>query len=149
MLTSKFRFRPFQGLAHDVFGDIKLGDTSILTGILIMLHRADSNSPWPVHNNPAGKFYGDLPDSAHLANKDLPIANLVLESCAAPSYFRPMEIEIGRLPNGQILRGLFVDGSISPHKNPALQALRVATIPGYGFNWPLGDLWNGFGSRNI
>jgi uncharacterized protein len=139
MIASKFQFRPLERLAHEVFGNIKLGDAALLTGVLIMLHRADSNSPWPVHNHPAGKFYGHLENAEHLANKDLPIANLVLASCAAPSFFRPQQIEIGRLTNGEILHGLFVDGSLSPHKNPALQALRVATIPGYGFNWPVGE----------
>jgi hypothetical protein len=139
LLASKFRLLPIQKLAQQIFGDIRLGDPAIRTGLLVMLHRADSNSPWPVHNHPHGKFYSTMPGAANLANKEMPLANLVLASCAAPSFFQPQRIEIGRLPDGQILRGLFVDGSVSPHKNPALQALRVATIPGYGFNWPLGE----------
>ncbi|CAN0497568.1 unnamed protein product, partial [Phaeothamnion confervicola] len=34
--------------------------------------------------------------------------------------------------------GLFVDGGLSPHNNPALQLLMLATMKGYGFKWPTG-----------
>ncbi len=139
ILASKFRLAPIRELAEQVFGDVRLGDAPIVTGMLVMLHRADSNSPWPVHNHPQGKYYAAIFGKDHLANKDIPLANLVLASCAAPSFFRPRRIEIGRSQEGRIASGLFVDGSVSPHKNPALQALRVATIPGYGFAWPTGE----------
>jgi uncharacterized protein len=139
LLASRFRLLPIQQLAQQLFGDICLGDPSIRTGLLVMLHRADSNSPWPVHNHPHGKFYANADGADNLANKDLLLANLVLGSCAAPGFFHPRRMEIGRRPDGQIVEGLFVDGSVSPHKNPAMQALRVATIPDYGFGWPLGE----------
>lgn len=34
--------------------------------------------------------------------------------------------------------GLFIDGGLTPHNNPALLMLMTAIIPAYGLNWKLG-----------
>jgi hypothetical protein len=34
--------------------------------------------------------------------------------------------------------GLFIDGGLAPHNNPALLMLMTAIIPAYGLNWKLG-----------
>ena len=119
----------------------KLGSDAIKTGLMIMIRRVDSASAWPIHNNPAGKYYmGPAEDSREqwVANKELPLDRLILASAAAPSYFEPQELIVGQLPNGREEVGLFVDGGISPHNNPALQLLRLATLSGYCFKWPMG-----------
>jgi len=36
------------------------------------------------------------------------------------------------------VKGLFVDGGVSPHNNPALSMLMLGTLKGYGFHWPVG-----------
>ena len=36
------------------------------------------------------------------------------------------------------IEGAFVDGGVSPHNNPALQLLLLATLEGYRLSWPLG-----------
>jgi hypothetical protein len=35
--------------------------------------------------------------------------------------------------------GVFVDGGVSPHNNPSLILLLLATLKGYGFRWPMGS----------
>src|SRR5205814_2113119 len=53
---------------------------------------------------------------------------------AAPHYFDPELIHIvDREPPG-----LFIDGGLTPHNNPALQLLLYAALPQYGLAWPLG-----------
>ena len=32
-----------------------------------------------------------------------------------------------------------MDGGVSPHNNPALMLVMLASLKGYGFNWPLGE----------
>src|SRR6516225_10849324 len=41
-----------------VFGkDRTLGDESLLTGLLVMTKRLDTGSPWPLGNNPRGRYF--------------------------------------------------------------------------------------------
>ena len=70
----------------------------------------------------------------YIGNRHFRLADLVRASTAAPYYFEPQEIAIvpGQPP------GLFVDGGITPHNNPALALLQLATIPAYGYAWPAG-----------
>ncbi|UCE61431.1 MAG: patatin-like phospholipase family protein [Phycisphaerales bacterium] len=118
--------------------DVKLGSEEIRTGLMIMMRRVDTGSPWPVHNNPEGPFF-DCPDGEDwIANREFTLAHLLPASCAAPSYFEPQELLVAYLRSGKEEIGVFVDGGVSPHNNPALQLLRLATLRGYGFRWPLG-----------
>src|SRR4030095_13181087 len=40
-----------------------LSDPSLQTGLLIVTKRLDTESVWPISNNPRGKYYGPRPDS--------------------------------------------------------------------------------------
>lgn len=62
------------------------------------------------------------------------VRQIVRASKAAPSFFRPEQIEVK--PGVQ---GAFVDGGVTPHNNPALQLLMMATFKGFGLEWPLGS----------
>ncbi|MEI6787341.1 MAG: patatin-like phospholipase family protein [bacterium] len=106
-------------------GEIRMGDTDIRTGLCIVAKRADTNSTWPLHNHPTGKFYGE--------NRSLLLREVVRASAAAPFYFVPEKLDIG----GGI-RGLFVDGAVSLSDNPAWLLFSVATLKGYSFRWPTG-----------
>jgi predicted acylesterase/phospholipase RssA len=46
-----------------VYGaDTTLGGNRILTGLLLVIKRLDTASPWPVSNNPNGQFFASRPD---------------------------------------------------------------------------------------
>jgi hypothetical protein len=68
-----------------------------------------------------------------VANRDLSLAALVRASTAAPTFFAPEHIEVA---TG--MSGIFVDGGVSPHNNPALLMLMLATLRGYGIRWQTG-----------
>ena len=99
-----------------------------------MAKRLDTGSVWLFHNNPRGLFFAsEGNDSDAVPNRDLLLANLIRASTAAPTYFEPEFIEVARG-----VKGAFVDGGVSPHNNPALLLMMLATLKGYGFRWSLG-----------
>jgi hypothetical protein len=62
----------------------------------------------------------------------------VRASTAAPTFFDPEVIEIAAQASKKTVKGTFVDGGVSPHNNPALQAFFYATLAGYGLEWACG-----------
>lgn len=122
-----------------VFGaDTTLGDPSVQTGLLIVTKRFDTGSPWPLGNNPRGKYYGAAPGSARIANADFPLWKVVRASTAAPSFFDPERLTIATGADKKTVDGTFVDGGVSPFNNPSLQAVMYATLAGHGVNWATG-----------
>lgn len=116
-----------------------MGDGSLQTGLLVVTKRLDSGSPWPISNNPRGRYFNARPNSNTIANSAYPLWQVVRASTAAPSYFDPEQIEIAQGTAGQKpAAGEFVDGGMSPYNNPALQALMYATLDGYHVGWPMG-----------
>ena len=123
----------------DVYGEkTKLGDETIQTGLLIITKRLDSGSPWPMSNNPKGKYF-IAKSPGIINNSDYPLWQVVRASTAAPSFFAPEKIDIAKIPGYKTVQGEFVDGGVSPYNNPALQALIYATVDGYKVGWPLGE----------
>jgi len=133
LLRAKFSSKPLQEALKREFGDLTLGSRELKTGLAIVAKRLDTGSPWVVHNNPKGKYYEPRAGGTSTANKDFLLRKIVRASTAAPHYFEPEEIEISR-----DTRGAFVDGGISPHNNPALQLLMLATLGGHELNWRWG-----------
>jgi uncharacterized protein len=122
-----------------VYGaDTRLGSDRLLTGLLVVIKRIDSGSPWPVSNNPNGKYFRSRPGGT-IGNGDYKLWAAVRASTAAPDYFDPERITIAEMPNHPPIYGDFVDGGVSPFNNPALQALMYATLGGYHINWPTGE----------
>jgi uncharacterized protein len=122
-----------------VYGETTtIGSEDLKTGLMIVTKRLDSGSPWPIGNNPRGKYFGPRAGSAAIPNREYPLWQVVRASTAAPSYFEPEAIEIIRAPGKQVVSGQFVDGGVSPFNNPALQALMYATLNGYRVGWPMG-----------
>jgi patatin-like phospholipase/acyl hydrolase len=123
-----------------VFGsDTTLGSDRLRTGLLVMAKRLDTGSPWPMSNNPKGKFFRNNDSTSHLiSNADYPLWKVVRASTAAPTFFDPEEITIIEQPGMKPERGQFVDGGVSPFNNPSLQALLFATLKGYNLNWSTG-----------
>jgi len=119
--------------------DRTLGSPDIQTGLLVMTKRMDTGSPWPLANNPAGKYFIAGPGKDWISNADYPLWKVVRASTAAPHYFDPERITISRQPGRKAVIGNFVDGGVSPFNNPSLQAFMYATLRGYGLNWPSGE----------
>jgi len=117
--------KPLREGLKSQFGDIRLGDPAIRTGLCVVAKRADTNSTWPLHNHPQGKFYAE--------NRSLLLREVVRASTAAPLFFVPEKIDVG-----QGIRGLFVDGGVSLAANPAWLLFLVATLKGYSFRWATG-----------
>lgn len=136
----KFDARQLSGRIKYVLQDLTLESDELKTGLAIMMKRLDTGSPWIVTNNPNAKYWQDpAPDPAtgktsYLGNRHYKLFDLVRASTAAPYFFAPKAFPVVA---GEA-DGVFVDGGVSPHNNPALQSLMLAGIKGYGFNWGLG-----------
>jgi hypothetical protein len=131
---AKFDSRNLMRELESIIGARTLDSADLITGLCIVLKRMDTGSAWIVMNNPRSAYWTTPADKSFIGNRHLPIANLVRASTAAPSYFDPELIEIAP---GQP-RGLFIDGGLTPHNNPALMLLLAACLPAYGLNWKLG-----------
>lgn len=117
----------------DVIGeDTTLGSGKLKTLLLITMRNATTDSPWPVTNNPKGK-YNDLKTRGETSNLHLPLWQLIRASTAAPTYFPPEEINI----HGN--RFIFVDGGVTPYNNPSFQAFIMATLKAYHVDWKTGE----------
>ncbi|WP_196504908.1 patatin-like phospholipase family protein [Aestuariivirga litoralis] len=117
-----------------VIGKRRLDSEDLQTGLCIVMKRMDTGSAWMVMNNSRSEFWESPSDNAYRGNRELSLAEIVRASTAAPSFFDPQLIEIaaGDAP------GLFIDGGLTPHNNPALMMLMAAILPPYGLNWELG-----------
>jgi hypothetical protein len=132
VFAAKFPKEPLLAALTTNFGDNTLGSPQLRTGLMIMTKRLDTGSPWLLHNNPKGRYF-DPPGGKGTPNKDYLLREVVRASTAAPHYFEPEALEVA--PG---LTGAFVDGGVSPYNNPALQLLMLATLRGYGLEWPTG-----------
>ncbi|MCP4203931.1 MAG: patatin [bacterium] len=131
LVFAKFRAGPLRRYLDEHF-DFELGDSRLTTGLMIMTKRWDTGSPWVIHNNPRGKYFSSG-SSSREPNSKYNLAQVVRASTAAPTFFRPEKLRIARGVEGR-----FVDGGVTPHNNPALQLLLMATLEGFRLNWELG-----------
>ena len=112
-----------------------LGDPELRMLLLVVMHNTVTDSPWPLSNctlakyNRADRYLISPPD----CNLDIPLAPLVRASTAAPIYFEPQTLRVGRS------EFLFQDGGVTPFNNPALLLFLMATLPEYGLRWPVGE----------
>jgi patatin-like phospholipase/acyl hydrolase len=117
-------------LRSELGGDTTLGSEKLRTLLLVVTRNATTDSPWPVSNNPFAKYnQPDHPD----CNLRLPLWQLVRASTAAPTYFPPEVVNIGRRSF------VFVDGGVTPYNNPAFLAFVMATVGPYKVVWPAGE----------
>jgi uncharacterized protein len=137
VFVPKFERAPLVAALQHHFGDTTLGSPSLRTGLMVMMKRLDTGSPWPVHNNPRGRFYHERPGESGIANRHMPLWQLVRASTAAPHYFEPERLSVAA-SDSRFVDGAFVDGGVSPFNNPSLQLLMLATLKGYGFEWDTG-----------
>src|SRR6476620_5328457 len=106
------------GLRREIaafIGDRTLDTADLRTGYALVAKRIDTGSPWIVSNNPRAPYWESPPEKTFIGNRHYSLGNLVRASTAAPTYFEPESI---RISDNEM--GLFVDGGVSPHNNPAL-----------------------------
>ena len=138
VFVPKFERAPLVTALKEQFGDETIGSARIRTGLMVMAKRLDTGSPWPIHNNPRGRYFHERPGGKGIANKNIPLWQVVRASTAAPHYFEPERLRVA-VSEGQFVDGAFVDGGVSPFNNPSLQLLMLAIFKGYGFEWPVGS----------
>jgi hypothetical protein len=115
--------------------DRTLGDPALRSLLLLVLHNTNTDSPWPLSNCTQAKYNRadrclNAPSDRNL---DLSLVDLVRGSTAAPVYFPPQELTVGRKPV------VFQDGGITPFNNPAFLMFLMATLPEYGLGWAVGE----------
>jgi hypothetical protein len=133
--ASKFDSAALRHALNDKFGNESLGSDNLRCGLGIVAKRLDTGSVWLFHNHPQGPFFSPESDSQNsVPNRDLLLVDLLCASTAAPTYFAPEVIRVSPKTTG-----LFVDGGVSPHSNPALLMMMLASLKGYGFRWPVGS----------
>ena len=78
--------------------DLVLGDPTLRTLLLLVLHRTDTDSPWLLSNCTTAKYNSPdrlLPRNVHDRNLDLPLIELIWASTATPTYFPHQNIQVG------------------------------------------------------
>jgi uncharacterized protein len=132
-LRSKYRADRLRKILRDIIGDRTLGATDLKCLLLIVTRNATTDSPWPLSNNPYAKY--NARDSAD-CNLNIPLWQLVRASTAAPIFFPPEKLELGK---GAGSTFYFIDGGITSYHNPAYLTFRMATLPQYRLSWPAGE----------
>src|SRR5713101_5278215 len=127
---TKFKDDKLSEMLRDVIGEeTTLGSEKLHTLLMMVLRNATTDSPWPLSNNPTAKYN----DAARAdCNLNLPLWRLVRASTAAPTYFPPEVVHIGR-------DFIFVDGGVTMYNNPAFQLFLMATSEPYHLLWPTGE----------
>lgn len=114
-----------------VFGaHTKFGDPRIRTLLMLVLRNATTDSPWPLSNNPEAMFNATALDDCNL---ELPLWQIVRASTAAPTYFPPEIVTVGKQDF------IFVDGGVTMYNNPAFQMFLMATLEPYRLQWKAGE----------
>lgn len=123
-------------ILQEVFGKESSGEYSTLgtnrlkTLLMLVMRNVNTDSPWPVSNNPLAKYNDrSRPD----CNLNLPLWQLVRASTAAPTFFPAEEVTLGKQ------KFFFVDGGITPYNNPAFQLFLMATLEPYNLKWQTGE----------
>ena len=131
-IKANYDDQPLQDELKNLFGDIRLGDDAIRTGLNINAKRADTFSTWALINHPNATYYQPAKEG-EIGNKDYLLREVVRASTAAPTYFLPQKINIGDR------EATFIDGGVSMANNPALQMYLLATLKGFPFHWETGE----------
>ena len=108
----------------------ELGTSRLRTTFLAVVRNATTGSAWPLCNHSGLKFNAPALEDCNLR---IPLWRIVRASAAAPTFFEPERIQIGKA------EFQFIDGGVTPYNNPALIAALIATEAGYGIGWPAGE----------
>jgi uncharacterized protein len=98
--------------------------------LLVVTRNVTTDSPWPISSNPDARYNDPKRKDCNLL---LPLWQLVRASTAAPIYFPPEIVKIGKQTFA------FVDGGVTAYNNPAFLLYRMATHPAYQLEWKAGE----------
>ena len=87
IMRPRYGERRLSEYLREHLSECRIGDNALRTGLLIVSKRIDTNSPWPIGNNPAGRYYNTDPKSNYIANRNYPLWKVVRASTAAPTFF--------------------------------------------------------------
>lgn len=137
LFGNRFDTNALERVLRTAFGELRLDAPELRTGLVVVTKRVDSASVWPVTNVETSLYFNDqVHDGLSTpGNRHLPLWEVLRASTAAPTYFRAQEISVDS--GGAAAH--FIDGGISAHNNPALLALLVATVEGFGLRWELSE----------
>ena len=113
---------------------VELGDPRLRGLLMLVLRNHNTDSPWPVCNNPLA-HYNQLDRKD--CNLKLPLWQVVRASTAAPTFFPPEVVTLAA-GSDQEYRFIFVDGGVTTYNNPAYLAFQMATASPYNINWKTG-----------
>ena len=141
-LISRFNAIPLSDMLKRTFSEDGEGKIPALLGtdklrgkdgqlrlLMVVVRNHSTGSAWPLTNNPYAKYNNACHEECNL---NIPLYKVVRASTAAPVYFDPEVIQLGKSTS------VFVDGSITPYNNPALIAALTAVLPCYNLNWETG-----------
>jgi hypothetical protein len=140
-VLEKYDAKAVAAALGEVLGTKMMKETDFRTGLLVVTKRLDTGSTWALTNNPEARYFKPNPKRPQtIPNGEYPLWQVVRASTAAPTFFAGEEISIhsDESKDRKDTVGLFIDGGVSPHNNPSLQALMVATMEGYKFGWKAG-----------
>lgn len=134
-LLKRFRYtyedKKISKKLQEVFGrQTTLGSSKLHTLLMMVMRNATTDSPWPVSNNPYAKYNDKKRENCNL---DIPLWQLIRASTAAPVFFPPEVVQMGKQ------EFVFVDGGITPYNNPTFQLFLMATLEPYKLNWQTGE----------
>jgi uncharacterized protein len=91
---SKYEDKALANILQKTFGvDTRFGEGSLKTLLMLVMRNVTTDSPWPLSNNPKAKYN----DRDRLdCNLYLPLWKLVRASTAAPTFFPPEQVTVGK-----------------------------------------------------
>jgi Patatin-like phospholipase len=133
LLQPKFDVTGLRREIEAIVGEQTLDSVELRTGLGIVAKRVDTASLWIVANNPRAPYWDTPRDGNFIGNRQYKLINLLRASTAAPTYFEPESI-----PIVENVQGLFIDGGVSPHNNPALALFIMTQLKPYRLCWETG-----------
>lgn len=122
---------PLRKQLQIVFGaDTNLFPEYLNCLLLVVTRNVTTDSPWPISSNPDARYNDPDRDDCNLR---IPIWQLVRASTAAPIYFPPEFVPVGKNTF------TFVDGGMTAYNDPAFLLYRMATHPAYQLGWKTGE----------